>query len=242
MKALGTALLLVLLINLLAVGGFVGWLVASDRVDRERVEAAVALFTPTLTESQQSEAESQAMAEQVAAEQTRLTRLAEVAAGPRSLDQRLLANKATDDYVRELLNRLSAENAAIRSRLEQDRRLLEERHEELTQRETLFDDRVETRLGRMRDEDFTKAVAAFEQLKPKQGKAALEALLNSGQRDEAIDYLATMQGRKSAAILREYKDPQEAGRVAELIEALRRRTQDLTEDQSGTTPLEEQPA
>lgn len=229
MKSVFAALLIVLLINLLAVAGFAGWLAMSDRLNQERVDAIVAMFKPTIAQDRQAEAEAETMAKELAEEQTRLARLAEVAAGPRSLDQRLLANRATDDYTRELLNRLTTENDSIRERLAQDRRLIEIRLAKLEEQRESFERLVEERTGRLQEEDFRRAVEAFEQLKAPQGKAALEAMLNSGQREEAIEYLSAMDGRKSAAILREYKQPAEATRVAELIEALRQRTSVLAE-------------
>ena len=57
MKALITGLIVIAVANLLAIGGFVGWLVQSDRLDMERVRELRQKVSVTLTQERADKAE-----------------------------------------------------------------------------------------------------------------------------------------------------------------------------------------
>jgi formate-dependent nitrite reductase cytochrome c552 subunit len=75
--------------------------------------------------------------------------------------------------------------------------------------------------------DFAQAVQTYEQLKPKQVKEMFQALMKDGKTRDVIDYLAAMQGRKAAAVLKEFKMPDEIPQATDLVQKLRDRGVDL---------------
>ncbi|MEM1211529.1 MAG: hypothetical protein AAGI68_04445 [Planctomycetota bacterium] len=220
--------MLVILINLAAAGAGVAWLYASGRLDQARLDRLIDLFTPTVAEEQAQLAAAEQAEQEVAEQAARLERLAAVATGPISVDQRLAANAAADDYTRELLGRLQTDIKSIQDRVAQDRRLLQAERDELDQREAAFEEFMRQRTEQLQDEDFKQAVKALSELKPAQARDTIDALIARGQQDQAVEYLAAMNSRKAAGILRQYQDPADAGQLADLIEALRQRT--LTPD------------
>ncbi|MEM6392320.1 MAG: hypothetical protein AAF797_06065 [Planctomycetota bacterium] len=220
--------MLVILINLAAAGAGVAWLYGSGRLDQARLDRLIDLFTPTIEEEQAQLAAAEQAEREVAEQTARLERLAAVATGPVSVDQRLAANAAADDYTRELLGRLQTDIKAIQDRVAQDRQLLQAERDALDQREAAFELFMQERTEQLQDEDFNQAVKALASLKPAQARDTIDALIARGQQDQAVEYLAAMNSRKAAGILRQYQDPAEAQQLADLIEALRQRT--LTPD------------
>ncbi|MEM8495768.1 MAG: hypothetical protein AAF663_10320, partial [Planctomycetota bacterium] len=67
------------------------------------------------------------------------------------------------------------------------------------------------------------AVQTLEQLKGRQAKEMLQVLLDRDQQELVVDYLAAMNLRKSAGILKEFKGAEEAVQAMDIVEALRER-------------------
>ncbi|MEM8739788.1 MAG: hypothetical protein AAGG38_15105 [Planctomycetota bacterium] len=226
MKNLLAAFIVLVFLHLILAVGFVGWLGATNRIDPQRIQAAVDLFTPTLEQQAQREAEVRAAAEQAAAARDQLMRLNAVSQGPQTIEERLMENFEADEFDLHRLERLNTETQAIRRRLDQDKALIAEELADLEAREKTFAQLVARRTAEMQDEDFRRAVKTLEQLPPKQGKGVIENYLAQGRVDDAVDYLAAMQLRKSAGILKAFKTQPELAQAAMLIQKLRERGQD----------------
>lgn len=237
MRSLLAAFLILLLLHLIGAVGFVGWLHASDRLDGQRVAEAVDLFRPTLTDQAQTRAAAEEAEAQAAAARDQLLRLEKVANGPQTLEDRLMENFEADEIDLHRLERLQAETDAIRRRLDQDKKLIADQLAELQSQREKFDDMVAQRTREMQDEDFRRAVQTLEQLPAKQAKEMVQQYLARGEIETVVNYLAAMQLRKSAAVLKAFKLPEEIPQATQLLEQLRVRGQDpFGQDLPTSTP------
>ena len=226
MKSLLAAFIILILVHLILAVGFVGWLQASNRLNGERVQQVVDMFKPTVAEVEQLKAEAEAAEAEAQAARDQLMRLESVAKGPQTLEDRLTMNFEADEFDLHRLERLNAETQAIRRRLDQDKALIAEELAALQARQDAFDELIERRTAAMRDEDFNRAVKTLEQLPPKQAKGVVQQYIADGQMEEVVDYLAAMQLRKSAGILKAFKSEEEIPTAATLLDELRNRGQD----------------
>lgn len=242
MKSLLAAFIILILIHLILAVGFVGWLQASNRIDGERVQAVVEMFKPTLSEVEKLKAEAEAAEAEAQAARDQLMRLESVAKGPQTLEDRLAANFEADEFDLHRLERLNAETEAIRRRLDQDKTLIAQELAALQARQKEFDELVERRTASMRDEDFNRAVKTLEQLPANQAKGVIKQYVAAGKMDDAVDYLAAMQLRKSAGILKAFKSEEEIPQAALLLHELRNRGNVPFSQANTTGPNPEQPA
>lgn len=226
MKSLLSAFILLLLIHLIAAVGFVGWLKASDRLDGERLQRVVDVFTPTRAAESAAMAEAEAAEAKAAAARDELARLERAGRGPQTLAEQLAGNRDDDRFARLRLERLKDETQAIRTRLDQDKAAITQAIEDLRQREEAFAQRVARRTAELQSEDFKRAVASLESLPPKQAKGVIDAYMDAGEEGLAVDYLAAMQLRKSGGVLKAFKADEDLPRAALLIEKLRTRSEE----------------
>ncbi|NJL32148.1 MAG: hypothetical protein HC898_11290 [Phycisphaerales bacterium] len=70
---------------------------------------------------------------------------------------------------------------------------------------------------------FKLALQMYEQVRPKQGKQMMQELIVKGQMDQVVEYMAAMQLRKAAAILKEFKTPPEVAMATELVQTFGRK-------------------
>lgn len=241
MKSLLAAFIILLLVHLILAVGFVGWLRASNRLDAPRVQAVVEMFKPTITEVDQLQTEAEKAQAEAEAARDQLLRLERVAQGAQTLEDRLAENFEADQVDLHRLERLNAETQAIRRRLDQDKAMIAQELAELQEKEATFEALVARRTEAMREEDFSRAVKTLEQLPPKQGKEVIQQYLAAGKTADAVDYLAAMQLRKSAGILKAFKSGAEISQAAMLLEELRTRGQDPF-NQAAAQPGMEQPS
>ncbi|MEM6332719.1 MAG: hypothetical protein AAF823_05205 [Planctomycetota bacterium] len=215
--------MIVLILNLLLMVGVVGWLGATDRLSRERVNAVVDTFSLTNAEQERLAEEAAAEAERQAAIDAEEARLASAAAGLQTLDDRLRTRSTSEDVVAEATRRMRAEREAIERRLATSEQVITKLRDELAAERTTFEAFVENQRQQRLDEDFQQAVTFYEQMQPKQAKASFQQLVAAGEMDQVIDYLAAMQLRKSGAVLREFKAPEEVAMATQLMARLRER-------------------
>ncbi len=228
MKQVGLAILVVLILNLLVLGGFIAWLGGSGRLSRERLQKVVEVFTPTI-EQERLRLEEEAQLEAESAERARqAARLEAVSGGARTLEQKLDEEDLANELQARMLDRLTAESAAIRRRLESSKQVIAQLKAELDAERQALQDTIEAETQKRTSEDFQQAVAFYEQLSPKQAKGAFQALLAQGKTDEVLDYLGAMQLRKAGAVLRQFKTQEEIVQAAMLLEALRDRGVDTS--------------
>lgn len=229
MRSVWTATSIVLLVHAMLLASFAGWLYSSGRLNRDRMQQAVAFFRPTIEQEKQQvkqaaalEAEARAVAEDAA-------RLERAEDGVRTLLTKLETEKQADDVAALRIERLRAEIAQIRAKLETDKTLLARMKEQLDAERQAFREEIDRELARQQAEDFKTAVRYYESLKPKHAKQLFQDLLGQGEAKRVVDYLAAMQVRNGAAIISEFKAEDEVPLAADLIDRLRDRGVDLVQ-------------
>ena len=230
MRTLFTAFILVLVINVLALGALAGWLGATNRLSKDRVREAVAVFNQTIEEEAQADADAEQAELDAQALAERALRMEQVAGGPVTPEARLDAIQVVDDKTRALLERQKVEAEALKRQLDEKRRYIEEKLAELDAKQQAFDQAIASKIEEMQSEDFLEAIAMLEGIPPKQAKGVIQQWLNDGAEEQVIDYLSAMEERKAAKVLKEFKEPNEVAQAATLIEQLRQRTDQFKEE------------
>ncbi len=223
MRTIASVIVLLVALHLLAATGGLVWLSATNRLDRTRVERLVEMFRLPAHEEAALAAEREKHESQALAVQQQLIRMEDVADGPQSLEDRLARKLEGDDFAMHRLARMQEESGAIAQRLAQDRAFVESQLKRLDAERAAFEAEKQRYATQMQDEDFRRAVQTLEQLKGRQAKEMLQVLLDQDQLDLVVDYLAAMNLRKSAGILKEFKGAEEAVAAMEIVEALRKR-------------------
>jgi len=222
-KTLWYVISIILLVHAIAFAGAVVWLKATDRLSRDRVYEAVAVFRPTLAKDREARElkEREALAAEAVTDQREQDQAALVS--PATLDDRV----ARVDQNQELLQRkndlLQAEIRAMTRNLELAREELSRRKLALEEEKTSFEALRERQSALMRDEGFQSAVKTVESLRPRQVKAMFQQMLAEGRERDVVDLLGGMDLRKRAAVLGEFKAGEEAGQAADLLQRLRDR-------------------
>jgi hypothetical protein len=218
-KLLWTVLSVIAVANLMALVAFVGWLGATDRLNKDRAVELRAMFRETLSQrhareeeerqeqeaqKQAAEAKEQAQRPPVTAEQTLELRLQQSQADQARLE-------AVRREVQILQDTLKRERVALDSAWAQ---LKKEREDFETARKVV----AETE-GNVQ---FKKTLATLEGLKPEAAKGALAELIRVGSTEQAVAYLNAMQERTRIKIIDQFvrEDPKLA---TDLLERLRTR-------------------
>jgi len=223
LKTAWNIIAIVSLLNLLILLGFVGWLVQSQRLDRARLHAVVAMLKPTIPEEAKAQEEERKKEEELRVEQEKIAHLKQAEQGPVTLMDRLSADQQADELAMHKLAKLQTEIAALHRGLETQNRQLTMERQLLVNERQAFEDARAAREKMVQSEDFKQAVALLEQIKPAQAKQMFEQMIRQGGNQQVVEYLAAMDERKSAAMMREFKSPEEIATATWLIEQLRLR-------------------
>jgi hypothetical protein len=218
MSTIGRLIKILALANLLAVLGFVGWLVASGRVDGARIAKVRDIFKPTIAEESAARAEGEAQAaeaERLAAEQRKLletpmARTEQIVSAERFEQRAALAVRGLKDEQSRLLEDLSSRERGVT-----------EREEALAKRKVEWENSIAEEKERQTKEQFRKAVRLLESAPAKQGKEWILELVRSNREDQAVAYLDAMNPAKSAGLLKAFKGEGEAKVATDLLERLR---------------------
>jgi len=224
MRSFRKAVALALIVNALALAGAAGWLWSTGRLSRDRIERTREIFHLTLAQEKQDQDNADKLAEEAKAKALDVARLESVAAnGAVSLSQRLNSEQRADDLATQRVERLQRDIADLRQQLVHAKDLLARQKSELEAQRKSFEERVARQNSLSRQDDFQQAVKTYEQLEPEQVKAMFQTLIKDGKVQDVIDYLAAMQMRKAAAVLKEFKSPEEIPTATDLIQRLRDR-------------------
>jgi len=215
MRALWTVITTVALANLLAVGGFVGWLVASDRLGLDRLEE----IREMLSETRQAE---EARLEEERIEQERIETEEEAAQRealpPLTAGDRLLLTSESAEATRQRLERMRREIEDLQRTIRAEADRLDERTGAFEQERAAFNAMRDQIAAVEGDEQFKKTVTLLEGLPPARASEMLLEIVDQGEPEQAIAYLDALQSRTASKILAAIDDPAMA---AELLERLR---------------------
>lgn len=252
MKGLMLALGLFGVLNTLLVGGLVGYLAATDRLDRRRAHEVRALFAETIRERtareerERAEREARARAEAEAARR---------ASPPISADERIESERASVRVEEQRLRRMRDEVELLRAALMQERERLEQDRSAFEKERVLALAQLRSREEVERSAQFRKAVGVLQAVKPPEAKALLMGVIERGEAptaprvsvdplaantraaadspaspavppddrlDLVVSYLNAMQERTRAKVMGEFLKD-DPPLASELLERLRRR-------------------
>lgn len=219
MKSIWTVLSVLAVANLLALGGFVGWLKATDRLSAERLTAVRGLFVETVA---QQKAKADGEAAKAAADQKAAAEKAKEGQPPLAasdvLNIKLEQGKADLERVESLKREVQILRETLqreRGQLDADRLALKKERDEFERARKIVADTEG-------NAQFKKALATLEGLKPDKAKTALQQLIDAKQVEQVVAYLNSMQERTRTKIVDEFlkADPKVA---TDLLERLRTR-------------------
>lgn len=218
MKRIWTILSVLALANVVALGGFVGWLGQTGRLNADRLRAVREMFSET-----------------IAAEKARLDVQAKQAAEAEKAKQNELSGEART--ASELVAmRLNATDVDLQ-RIERLRREVEDLQRILSRDQASLDSQVATfhaerdAFNAMRErmkeieggDQFRKSVGVLESVKSTEAMQMLDDLLKKGNREQVVSYLNTMDERIRSKVLSEFIKAGQPDVAADLLEALRTR-------------------
>jgi flagellar motility protein MotE (MotC chaperone) len=220
-KKLFSFLSMLCLLNLLVVGGLLGYLIATQRVDKAKAVVIADLLrhqgTPENLRAQVVEilgppatAPATGPASRPVAQLARLD-------GPATAEERIdFARQAMEQerlrleleaqdlrHRQELLERLQASVEASRKKVDDDRKA--------------FEQAVALTSNKTTDESFQKTMALYDELKPRQLK---DLFIPMGP-DLAAKYLGAMEPDRAAKIVSEFKTPDEKTFLSAVLAKLR---------------------
>lgn len=223
MKTAWTVISIVVLANMLALAGFVGWLRFTGRLDRARVNHLVEMFTLTVEQEVLEKEKAQALEEQAREQALQVARLESVGEGAVTLADRLHAQQQGSEAATLRVERMQREVHDLQRQLELTKQLLSKQRQELNDERKVFTEQARAADELRDDKNFQNALRMYEGVKPKQAKQMFQELMRRGMTDQVVDYLAAMQPRKAATVLKTFKSQVEIEQVADLVQRLRER-------------------
>jgi len=229
MKTVFVIVAVLAMVHVAAGLGFVGWLASTNRLNKDRLSAAKAVFAMTIDQEQEKEAEEAAIAEAAKVEAERQARLSGVG-GLASVGDRLAEDEKRNEVLLRQLERTRREIEALSDNLTLARQRMERQHADLLIAKQDLEQRIEQMEARLNDAGFKKAVALYETLPSKQVKQMFVELMDADQTDDVVAYLEAMEARKAAGVLKEFKDERDIDRAVDLTQRLRERGSDLVRE------------
>ncbi len=223
MKTLRSAALILLIIHAAALIGFAVWLWGSDRLSRERLSKVVQTLKPTVAaEKLQVQADAK-QKEEDAAKAAEAARLQSIGDGPMTVGDRLGASAQADQLALLRVERIQREKQDLLHQLDVAKDLIAKQRTDLDAMRKQFEDARAQEVKQRDDRDFQHVIETYEALKPRQVKDMFGELLSRGQMNTVVDYLAAMDTRKAAAVLKEFKTTDETAQAVEIVQRLRSR-------------------
>jgi hypothetical protein len=238
MKKIWNIVAVLAIANLLAIGGFVGWLAATDRLNMDRLRLLRETLKPTVAEQNAMEAKATVEAEVKAKAAAEAARRGGV---PESSGQKIEDRRQTQDLLDQQLVRMKEEARQLKEQIQSKQQELDRQSATLEAARREFDQRQAEWKQLSQDEQFQQAVGVLEAQKPADAAKVLTAILDTpplpqnadnaaparNKRDIVIRYLAAMADRTRAKIMAEFIKTDEK-LAADLLEDLRKRGAETT--------------
>ena len=231
MKRVWTIISVLALANVLALAGFVGWLKATDRLNKDRMVRLRDLFGPTVAQEKKANEEADAKKteeDHKAAEALKSQR------PPINAADRLELSAQGEEVRRQQLASLEKQVDLLRASLARDNAEVTRAREQLTEDQAAFEAMRKRVLEQEGSAQFKKTLTTLQDLKPDQAKKAMKEMIamtpaptgsastiQTGM-DLIVSYLNSMDGRSRTKVVNEFiqDDPKLA---ADLLERLRTR-------------------
>jgi small-conductance mechanosensitive channel len=177
MKKLWNIIAVFAVANLVAVGGLVGWLRMSGRLNWDRARTVREMLTPTLASdaAKAADAVAKADAEKKAAEEA-------IKAGrpPLTAAEKLAARVEATELDRQRMERLRREVQDLQAVLARERSELESQRAQFGQDQKTFDEQVRQVGEVARSEQFQKTLGVLQTMKPAAVKSLLMEVMQMG--------------------------------------------------------------
>jgi pentatricopeptide repeat protein len=205
--------------NLLAIAAFIGWLGATHRLTRERIDSVRQVFTRTIVDEERDRIAAEAENPSAPAAPPAS---AKPAFAPVSSAERLASQQVGEKIELQHLLRRESEINALRVFLQKENDRLQKWQTDLKAQEAAFKAERKKIIDMDGSEQFKKALATIEAIKPKDAQSMMAALIKNGKTDEVVAYLNAMEERGRGKVMTEFNkaDPKLA---ADLLERLRTR-------------------
>jgi len=219
MKSMKRAILTILILNLIAILAGIGWLLSSNRVNKDRVLELTQLFDePVHVEQARIKAEEQAAADAEAAKPRELPE------GALNSSERNLVRVEMTQVDMARLERMKREVEDLQSILRQERDGLNSDREMFEQEKTEFAAMRARLMALEGGKQFKKALATLTTMDAQDAKTVLQTMLEDGDKlEEVVSYLSAMDERARTAILTEFLNEGEDQLAADLLESVRLR-------------------
>ncbi len=204
--------------HLFAVAGFFGWLVATGRVDSDRLTRVREMFVkPIAVEAKEQAAlqsgESDALT--VAESDRKLGQI------PMTSEERsgttARAEERLQIVMREKLEQLRVRKQAVDGEIVRLAREIGD----FESRQSAWEKSIADEKKRETDEQFRKAVRLIESMPPKQARLWILEMVSTGKTDNAVAYLDAMSGGKASNLLKSFKGDAETKVATDLLDRLR---------------------
>ena len=227
MKKIAAFFTFLIALNLMVAAGLGGYLLATGRLDKEKSLAIVDLLrhrgTPNTLRDQVNEVLYPTTPPATASAPATRETLADFAGTDATLASLATAQERIEfarHAVEQERMRLESEtrNLLARQKLLDDQRAAITRQSELlAAAQKKFDEQVQASASRLKDENFQRTVALYNDLKPKQVKELFISL----DQDLVADYFRAFDGERSTKIIAEFKTPVEKQFISAVLEKIR---------------------
>jgi flagellar motility protein MotE (MotC chaperone) len=234
MKTLWQVVALLAIVHVLGALGVAGWLLGTDRVNRERLSKVKQVFAAPVAQEQAVRRQAADAASVAEAQEARQRALQGAGAGPESATQKLAAERQKNEIALRQLERTKSDLEALRLQITQLQAKVDQDRKQLAEDTSAFDRRVADAQRQADDKGFKKAVSLYESLPPRQTKDMFAQLMSQDKLDQVIDYLESMQPRKAAGVLKEFKTGTEVVQAVQLTQRLRERGSALAKSMEAT--------
>lgn len=178
MKTILNVIVVLAIANLLAIGGFVGWLNSSDRLNWERAGEIRKLLSKTITDEK---TEAQAAAAKAEADKKAAEEAVKAARPPLTAEERLGARIEATKLDEERINRLHREVEDLQRGLAAERAALENEKAAFVAQKKAFEDSVKQTQADLTDAQFQKSLTVMTTLKPAQAATLVQQLIAGTQ-------------------------------------------------------------
>jgi hypothetical protein len=251
MKKIAAFFTFLLVLNVLAAAGLGGYLLATGRLDKEKSLAIVDILkhqgTPDHLRSQVNDVLYPTTIPATATAPATRQSLVDLANSDATLASLATAQERIDfarHAVEQERMRLESETRNLLARqklLEDQRAAVTLQADQLAAARKRFDEQVQASATRLKDENFQRTVALYNDLKPKQVKELLISL----DQDLVADYFRAFDGERSTKIIAEFKTPDEKQFISAVLEKIRTTgtaSANSPSPQAGTQPAANVPA
>lgn len=254
MRTIWTALCVLAVANLLAIGGLVGWLRSSGRLDMDRVREMRVLLTKTIAdekaEAQQAQAAVEAAKKQAEAD-------AKAKRVPLTASEQLAARLEATELDEQRVKSMRSEVESLQRTIKDAQEKIKADRVALDKERQAFESIKKAQGEQAKNEQFQKTLAILQSMKPAEARSMLSELMvgsppasgsgsvgasgtamageptisnppsappSKGGREQVVAYLDAMEAKPRSKIMSEFLKA-DPKLAAELLEELRQRGQ-----------------